>query len=333
MENIQSLNIDINNNKYVDYVYSKQYDKNRIVDYTICEDGNPLDPTEIFCTWIMKYNDVVAFEFLDLTEEGKFRLILGHQETFQAGRIPYQLLVTTQHLVLKPDGTIDWDEMPTVVGSVDGILLVEKCVINDDDVASEVDETIMDKLIETLSKSGSYIAEARENAQISETNKDITELNAKKSKSYAVGGTDYDHEGVDDDIDNSRYYYEKNKEFYDQMTKYKLVTLERNAWVDYQQAVTVHGINGDESQQLVSIAPKQEDINAYIDSSIVCIKQETDKLTFRCEIVPKKDIQVYICTKVTDENKHSDFGNFSNFLISDVEPTDLSEGDYWIEFL
>ena len=329
MENIQNLSIDIMNNKYTDYIYSKQYDKNRIVDFVITDNGNPLDPSEIFCTFIMKYNDVVAFEFLELVD-GKFRLILNQIETFQAGRIPYQLLVTTQQIITKPDGTIDWDSMPTILGSVDGILLVEKCVINDDDVESIVDETIMDKLIETITKSGAYIQEARENAAISGANANIASEQAKISKSYAVGGTDYDHGGIDDDVDNSKYYYTLNKDYYEMMTKYKLITLNRFDWVDNEQTVNVDGILADESRQLITSVPRQEDINAYIDAGIMCIHQGEDQLTFRCETVPKKSIQVYIVTKITEEHKYSEFGKYSGFVISDTEPTDLSEEDYWI---
>lgn len=340
MENIQSLTIDIMNNKYTDYIYSKQYDRNRIVDFTICENGNPLDPSELFCTFIMKYNDVVAFEFLELTD-GKFRLILDRIETFQAGRIPYQLLVTTQKLELKPDPEdpekqiIDWDSQPLIVGSVDGILLVEACVIDEDDAESQVDETVMDKLIDTLSKAGGYIQESRDNAQITRENAAITDENAKKSQSYAVGGTDYDHlqqDGsyLDDDVDNSRYYYEMNKEYYDKMTKYKLVILERYGWVDNLQTVSVRGIEDDESKQLVTPVPREEDINAYIDSGIMCIHQGTDELTFRCEIQPKKDIYVYIVTKITEEHKYSSLP-YSNFVISNSEPTDLNPEDYWIK--
>ena len=317
------------NNKYTDYIYSKQYDKNRIVDFVITDNGNPLDPSEIFCTFIMKYNDVVAFEFLELVD-GKFRLILNQIETFQAGRIPYQLLVTTQQIITKPDGTIDWDSMPTILGSVDGILLVEKCVINDDDVESIVDETIMDKLIETITKSGAYIQESRENAAISSANANIASDQATISKSYAVGGTDYDHGGIDDDVDNSKYYYTLNKDYYEMMTKYKLITLDRFDWVDNEQTVNVDGILADESRQLITPVPRQEDINAYIDAGIMCIHQGEDQLTFRCETVPKKSIQVYIVTKITEEHKYSEFGKYSGFVISDVEPTDLSEEDYWI---
>lgn len=330
MENIQSLTIDIMNNKYTDYIYSKQYDKNRIVDYVITENGKPLNPNEIFCTFIMKYNDVVAFEFLERTEEGKFRLILTHVETFQYGRIPYQLLVTSQPIVTNPDGSINWDAMPTVLGSVDSILLVEKCVINDDDIASEVDPTIMDKLIDTITKSGAYIEEARHNADIAERAKNDAAEYLKESKSYAVGGTDFGHEGVDDDVDNAKYYYEENKDVYEKMTKYKLITLERYGWEDNLQTITVDGIEADESRQLIAVVPQQEDINAYIDSGIVCIHQDENELTFRCEIQPKKDIKVYICTKITEEHKYSKFGKFSNFIVSDVEPIDLKEEDYWI---
>lgn len=329
MENIQNLSIDIMNNKYTDYIYSKQYDKNRIVDFVITDNGNPLDPSEIFCTFIMKYNDVVAFEFLELVD-GKFRLILNQIETFQAGRIPYQLLVTTQQIITNPDGSIDWDSMPTILGSVDGILLVEKCVINDDDVESIVDETIMDKLIETITKSGAYIQDARQSAQTATTNAQIASDKAIESKSYAVGGTDYDHGGIDDDVDNSKYYYTLNKDYYEMMTKYKLITLNRFDWVDNEQTVNVDGILADESRQLITSVPRQEDINAYIDAGIMCIHQGEDQLTFRCETVPKKSIQVYIVTKITEEHKYSKFGKYSGFVISDTEPTDLSEEDYWI---
>ena len=332
MENLQSITLDIMNNKYADYIYTKQYDKNRIVDFTITENGTPLDASQIFCTFIMKYNGVVAIEFLERNQDGTFRLYLNQAETAQAGRIQYQLIATDQQLTLHPDGTIDWDAQPAIIGTVNGILLVEECVIDDEDAESQLDETMMDKLLEALSKAGSYITEARDSAV--------------KSQSYAVGGTDFDHDGVDDDYDNSKYYYEfskeyniesknyyeQNKLYYEKMTKYRLVTLVASDWSvqDLTQTVEVMGIDGDETKQLVTVAPKLTSLDDYVNYGIMAIEQNNNSLTFRCGTMPDVDIEVFVVAKMTELDKYATIP-YSDFVYADEEPTDLVENDYWIQ--
>lgn len=335
MENIQNITIDIMNNKYSDYIYSKQFDAGRKVYFTLTDDGKLVDTSDTFCTFVMKVTGGVIIQPLTTTVEGTYELELTRTMTYQFGKLPYQLIVTSTPLQVNPDGTIVFVDDIKTIGTVNGSFLIEECIIDEDTAEAQIDTDIMDQLLDTIAKAGAYITEARnsaiesgEYAQDSADSADESERFSVISKSYAVGGTDYDHDGVDDDIDNSKYYYENTKSIYDDMTQYKLVTLPRVNWVNKKQTVEVPGIVEDESKQLISINPIQRHIDYFIDAGIMCIQQTRDHLTFRCETIPQVDIQVYVAAKITDLNR-LDLPLIS-FVYSEDEPEGLAENDIWI---
>ena len=57
MQNLQKIKIDILNNKSYDYVYTKQYDKGRQVQFTITENGTPLNLTGYSIIFSLKKSD------------------------------------------------------------------------------------------------------------------------------------------------------------------------------------------------------------------------------------------------------------------------------------
>lgn len=335
MENLQKITIDIMNNKFSDYIYSKQFDAGRIVKFTLTDDGGLIDTTDTFCTFIMKVKAGVIIQTLEADLDGTFKLDITRTMTYQYGKLPYQLIISSTPLQVNPDGTIVFVDDITTIGTVDGVFLVEECVIDEETAEAQIDTDIMDQLLDTIAKAGAYITEAR-NAAIRSGDYAVDSLNSAEeserqaviSKSYAVGGTDYDHEGVDDDIDNSKYYYEGTKDFYNEMTKYKTVTLYKANWNNKQQTIEVPGIAEDETEQLISVMPAQRHIDYFIESGIVCIKQSRDHLTFRCETLPQTDIQVFVAAKITDLNKLD--LPLVNLVYSEEEPMGLGKNDYWV---
>ena len=336
MENLQKITIDIMNNKFSDYIYSKQFDAGRIVKFTLTDDGGLIDTTDTFCTFIMKVKAGVIIQTLEADLDGTFKLDITRAMTYQYGKLPYQLIISSTPLQVNPDGTIVFVDDITTIGTVDGVFLVEECVIDEETAEAQIDTDIMDQLLDTIAKAGAYITEAR-NAAVSSGNSaaqslshsEESERQAIISKSYAVGGTDYDHEGVDDDVDNSMYYYEGTKDFYNEMTQYKLVTLHKVDWVDKKQTVEVPGILEDESAQLITVNPVQRHIDYYLESGIMCIEQSRDHLKFRCESIPQIDIQVYVAAKITDLNKLD--LPLVNLVYSEEEPMGLGKNDYWVK--
>ena len=336
MENIQKITIDIMNNKFSDYIYSKQFDAGRVVKFTLTDDGGLIDTTDTFCTFIMKVKAGVIIQTLEADLDGTFKLDITRTMTYQYGKLPYQLIISSTPLQVNPDGTIVFVDDITTIGTVDGVFLVEECVIDEETAEAQIDTDIMDQLLDTIAKAGAYITEAR-NAAVSSGNSaaqslshsEESERQAIISKSYAVGGTDYDHEGVDDDVDNSMYYYEGTKDFYNEMTQYKLVTLHKVDWVDKKQTVEVPGILEDESAQLITVNPVQRHIDYYLESGIMCIEQSRDHLKVRCESIPQIDIQVYVAAKITDLNKLD--LPLVNLVYSEEEPMGLGKNDYWVK--
>ena len=74
---------------------------------------------------------------------------------------------------------------------------------------------------------------------------------------------------------------------------YRVETLAATAWVNNTQTITVNGVTKD---NIIFPSPQPDDINynAYIDSEIRCIAQDTDKLTFTCGSIPAINIVVNV---------------------------------------
>lgn len=347
MENIQNITLDIMNNKYSDYIYAKQHDRNRTIRFYITENGKPVNIDNIFCTFIMKIDAYVAIESVENVDGQYFQLNLNTKLTRHYGKIPYQLILTKSELVINPDGSIDWGGDDTIIGTVNGVFLVDQCVIDEGDV--DIDDphqqSILEELLAIISQSGTLIEEARQSANASAASAEESDGYAQQSaeyrdssaeysvisKSYAVGGTSYKHEGIDDDEDNAKYYYNLTQGIYDKVIFAKKITLLSDGWDENtnQQTVVVPGVIADQDYQLIVVRPRQEFQTIYANSNVLCIEQQTDQLLFQCDIKPLVDIPVYVA--ITDVNL-VDKKRRSQFLINETEPTldMLNENDYWI---
>lgn len=358
MENIQKISIDIMNNKYSDYIYAKQYDLNRIVDFTITENGKVKDLDNTYCTFLMKGNEVVSFKHL--TRNGDtYRLQLETNDTHEAGKIPYQLVLSSGEVTIEQDEHGEWHVVwgndGVIIGTVTSYILVEKCVVSEDDAASQFDSNLLQDLLGAVKEAEQAVDKAAEVATeaISLTSASATKAESyavggtgkrtgedtdnskyysEVSRSYAIGGTTILHDGNPDTNDNSKYYYEQTLGLYNQVFFGAEITVPYLGWdpVTLQQTVTVQGVKASERDQLIVVRPSYGSIQEYSQCNVMCIQQLQDALVFRCDTMPQNDLTVFIGLQ---EISLVDKQHNSHIVVSDTEPTSLqiNTNDFWVQ--
>lgn len=191
MDNIQKINIDIVNHKVYDYIYSKQWDEGRMVEFTITDNNKAVTPG-VFVMFQMKKPDGCVVLYSCPIEGDTVKLILSKQMTAVAGKIPYQLnIYSAPQRIPDPGEEVDPSEYEgTLISTVTGFIIVEESVVQPEDVESNPEFNVINELAQELG----HVADIMENdgQKIIEA-ADTAVLNAKISQSYAVGGTDYDH--------------------------------------------------------------------------------------------------------------------------------------------
>ena len=141
MQNLQTINLDILNNKVFDYIYTKQYDEGRQVRFYITENGTPLTLDDYTIIFSLKKPDGTVIIEDDQGEHVEVEstyvtLTLSGEMTVLAGKIPYQLTTSK-------DGVI--------ISTITGYIVCDKAVVQDDDVRS-TDGGNLGDLIEELSQ-------------------------------------------------------------------------------------------------------------------------------------------------------------------------------------
>ena len=68
-------------------------------------------------------------------------------------------------------------------------------------------------------------------------------------------------------------------------------TLAANGWVSKQQTVTVSGVT---STNVVIVSAAPNSVVDYLVAGVLCRSQGTDSLTFSCDTVPSRDIELNI---------------------------------------
>ena len=353
------------NNKYSDYIYAKQYDHNRIVDFTITENGKKINLDNVYCTFLMKGKIVLSFA--NLVRNGDvYRLVLTNNETHEAGKIPYQLVLSSGKVTIDSEGHIVWQEGSTIIGTITSYVLVEACVVNENDIKTQFDDNILERLLAEVQTAEQVINDISILKDDCEAYKDASETSATESesyakggtgervgedtdnskyysevsKSYAVGGTEILHDGEPDTTDNSKYYYEQTKNIYDKVNFLKPITIpvadpshpEIDGWniTTKTQIVDVDGVLADETQQLIVVRPTYDDMDDYMACDVMCVKQYEDALEFKCSTIPSKDLHVFV---MIQDVELADKTKVSQFIVSDTEPAgnQISENDFWVQ--
>lgn len=328
MENIQNINIDIMNNKIYEYIYAKQWDEGRIVVFNVTDDNQSVNVGN-FVMFEMKKPDGHVVLYSCPIEDGKAKVILSMQMTACAGKIPYQLNIYSEaQPVPNPGDPVDpTAQSGDLISTVTGYMIVEESVVQPEDVESS-DE--FNNLVEFAEDLGHIADVIRNDGQAILDARDEAELNAKKSQSYAVGGTDYPHEGEPDTYDNSKYYYEQTRQIYDSAFLAKSITLEASNWDNQTntQQVSVSGIISDMQHQFISVRPDAASAAEYNSCNVSFVQQGQNYLVFYCNTIPQNDLGVYVMVQNTNAY---DGVIISNIIYSQTEPTSEQhkQHDYW----
>lgn len=149
MDNIQKITLDIMNNKVYEYIYTKQYDNGRVVEFTITEDGNPLVLTGYHVVFSLKKPDgsiIIDSDDGDIliVSADKVTLTLTDEMTVLSGKLPYQLSV--------------YDNGETI-STVTGHIMCDKAPVQNDDVVSTSGGNIVDDLMRVYESNTFYPSE------------------------------------------------------------------------------------------------------------------------------------------------------------------------------
>lgn len=297
MENIQNIHIDINDNKTYEYIYTKQYDVGRKIIFTVTEDNKEKDLTGMTVLFeMMKPDGYIILDHCP-TEDNKVVLEITQQMTTAYGKLPYQLNIYDQE---------------KNIGTVTGMIVSEKAVLQNGDIESRDELNVIREIMEdiaTIEAMKDAAETAATNAAASDTHATAADtdatLQAKISKSYAVGGTDYDHEGTDDDVDNAKYYCEKVEDIYNKTALAKKIWLYAADWntTTGQQTVDVDGVIANEDLQLITVRPTSASTVEYVQCEVLCIQQLNDELVFQCDTIPQHDLLVYVAIQQTSNEE------------------------------
>ena len=289
MDNIQYITLDVMNNKTNNFVYTKQYDVGREVVFSFTDNGEPISLDGLTVVFSMKKPDgkVVIYsgaENLSVTTTTA-TLTFTEQMTVLAGKLPYQLSL------------IDGDEndieegTAVIISTVNGYIICDKAAVQNDDIVSTSD--------------GNYVAEATTAHESAES----AAQSAKIAQSYAVGGTDYSHDGKSDTMDNAKYYCETVENLYDKLFTATKIILLANGWSNNEQQVTCEGVIADEDEQLIVVRPFGSSVESYVACGVLCTGQARNQLTFKCTQVPTENLDVYVMIQETIN------GGLSNVIV------------------
>ena len=305
MDNIQYISLDINNNKINQNIYAKQYDVGRQVVFTITENGKQKTINDMHAMFQLKKPDGY-FVVDDITiDDNKIILNTTAQMTVAYGLIPYQLCIYSGNIL---------------ISTVTGYMNCEKSVVQSDEIESINEFNLLQEVIEEVARIHD-IGEMEIIAQQVHSDRDDVETmvsgitsdasesarNAQLSKSYAVGAG-MSHEGVPDNVDNSKYYYQNTKDMYNQLLNAKKIILYANAWdTANRQQVTVEGVTGDEDHQLITVFPKTDSIQEYVENNVLAIQQGNNYLVFQCDTKPNVNLNVYVISQVVNNGASVNF--------------------------
>lgn len=81
-------------------------------------------------------------------------------------------------------------------------------------------------------------------------------------------------------------------------------TIPSSAWnQDKEATVTVNGVSGDESSQLITPVPSSSSFNTYYENDIKAVSQSEGSLTFRAGTVPSEAVTVHIYIQSLDKTE------------------------------
>lgn len=160
---IQKMAIDIQDNHLYDSIYSKQYDKNRKIYFTVTSNGASLDLANcVVCFEMKKKDDTIINKNCEITEDNEIVVELDENITVFYGRMPFQLKIVNSV-----------EQM--IITTITGYLNIEESVVKVDDIESSSDFSIYSDILLQITEKYN---ETKNYAELSKN----SELKAKESE-------------------------------------------------------------------------------------------------------------------------------------------------------
>ena len=164
---IQKMAIDIQDNHLYDSIYSKQYDKNRKIYFTVTSNGASLDLANCVVYFEMKKkDDTIINKNCEITEDNEIVVELDENITVFYGRMPFQLKIVNSV-----------EQM--IITTITGYLNIEESVVKVDDIESSSDFSIYSDILLQITEKYN---ETKNYAELSKN----SELKAKESELATV---------------------------------------------------------------------------------------------------------------------------------------------------
>ena len=134
MENIQEISLDIMNDHAFDYLFCSQYDIGRVIRITITDHNVPMDLTNVTAAFLMKKPDghKVLLDTCDV-DGSVVSFAITEQMTTAAGKGVYQISLSRGGVV---------------ISTIRGDILIERAAVNNDDVSSDDDMSLIQQAID-----------------------------------------------------------------------------------------------------------------------------------------------------------------------------------------
>lgn len=196
IDNTQRITLDIRDNQTYEQIYIKQYNKGFPIEFEITKNGEPFDLSGCFATFEMKKPDKTVIWYNCDISDNILSVEVTEQMTIVNGKAEFQI-------------TLNQGEI--LITTITGIMKIDKSVIQDGDVDSSSDISIVNEVLLEIKEVKQLVADAKtykesaetsassastsaSNAKISETNAKISETNSAQNmattKTYMESASD-----------------------------------------------------------------------------------------------------------------------------------------------
>ena len=174
MDNTQRITLDIRDNQTYEQIYTKQYNKGFPIEFEITKDGEPFDLSGCIATFEMKKPDKTVIWSDCNISNNIVSIEIDEQMTIVNGKAEFQI-------------TLMQSEMR--IATVTGIIKIDKSVIQDDDIESSNEFSLITDILVQIEEAKQAASDAKvsaESAEVSATNAKTSETNAKTSETNAA---------------------------------------------------------------------------------------------------------------------------------------------------
>lgn len=187
LDNTQKITLDIQNNQTYNQIYMKQYNKGSSIEFEITKNGEPFDLSNCEATFQMKKPDGTVIWNTCMLFNNILSIVITEQMSNIDGKATFQITLI---------------QNDCIVTTVTGIIIIDKSVIQNDDIESSDQFNIIINILEQIETTKQLVNEAKEYTQ-------EAAKQAILSQSYAIGNTNVRE---NEETDNAKYYSQKAQE-------------------------------------------------------------------------------------------------------------------------